>query len=70
LAQVALLTPEGNDCDTPAASRGSGGTSSTNFGNAAELATMLRSHGLEVEFSKYFFGCATGVSGRKPGPGS
>src|SRR5882757_10346462 len=29
------------------------GTYSTNFGNAAQLAAMLRNHGLEVEFSKY-----------------
>lgn len=42
------------------------GTYSTNFGNAAELAAMLRGQGLEVSFSKYFFGCATGVAGRKP----
>jgi hypothetical protein len=28
----------------------------------------LRNHGLEVEFSKYFFGCATGVAGRKLAP--
>src|SRR3954469_15398895 len=41
------------------------GTYSTNFGSAAEVAAMLRRHGLEVEFSRYFFGCATGVSGRK-----
>jgi len=41
------------------------GTYSTNFGSAAEFAAMLRSHGLEVQFSKYFFGCATGVAGRK-----
>jgi demethylmenaquinone methyltransferase/2-methoxy-6-polyprenyl-1,4-benzoquinol methylase len=44
------------------------GTYSTNFGNAAEVATMLRDQGLEVEFSKYFFGCATGVAGRKIRP--
>ena len=44
------------------------GTYSTNFGSAAELAAMLRGHGLEVKFSKYFFGCATGVAGRKIGP--
>lgn len=44
------------------------GTYSTNFGSAAEIAAMLRSHGLEVEFSKYFFGCATGVAGRKITP--
>ena len=42
------------------------GTYSTNFGNAAELAAMLRGHGLEVEYTKYFFGCATGVAGRRP----
>lgn len=42
------------------------GTYSTNFGNAAAIAAMLRGHGLEVEFKKYFFGCATGVAGRKP----
>jgi ubiquinone/menaquinone biosynthesis C-methylase UbiE len=42
------------------------GTYSTNFGSAAGLAAMLRGHGLEVEFTKYFFGCATGVAGRRP----
>ena len=44
------------------------GTYSTNFGSAAEIAAMLGSHGLEVKFSKYFFGCATGVAGRKIAP--
>lgn len=43
------------------------GTYSTNFGDAAQLAAMLREQGLEVQFSKYFFGCATGVAGRKIG---
>jgi demethylmenaquinone methyltransferase/2-methoxy-6-polyprenyl-1,4-benzoquinol methylase len=42
------------------------GVYSTNFGNAENIAILLRSHGLEVEFSRYFFGCATGVAGRKP----
>lgn len=42
------------------------GTYSTNFGSAAGLEKMLRSHGLEVEYTRYFFGCATGVAGRKP----
>src|SRR5438132_10651436 len=46
------------------------GTYSTNFGSSAELANILRGHGLEVEYSKYFFGCATGVAGRKIGPSS
>jgi hypothetical protein len=27
---------------------------------------MLRGEGLEVEYTKYFFGCATGVAGRRP----
>jgi ubiquinone/menaquinone biosynthesis C-methylase UbiE len=44
------------------------GTYSTNFGNAAQLAAMLRDQGLEVAFTKYFFGCATSVAGRKAGP--
>jgi ubiquinone/menaquinone biosynthesis C-methylase UbiE len=44
------------------------GTYSTNFGDAAALAAMLCEHGLEVEFSTYVFGCATGVSGRKIRP--
>ena len=42
------------------------GTYSTNFGDASGIAAMLRAEGLEVEFRHYFFGCATGVSGRKP----
>ena len=42
------------------------GTYSTNFGNAAEFAEMLRAQGLEVRFTRYFFGCATGVSGSRP----
>jgi ubiquinone/menaquinone biosynthesis C-methylase UbiE len=45
------------------------GTYSTNFGDAAQIAKMLRDHGLEVKFSRYFFGCATGVAGRKPAGG-
>ncbi len=45
------------------------GTYSTNFGSAAELAAMLRGQGLEVEYTKYFFGCATGVAGRRPARG-
>ena len=42
------------------------GTYSTNFGDAAALAGMLRGQGLEVEYRRFFFGCATGVCGRKP----
>lgn len=43
------------------------GTYCTNFGDAAAFGEMLRAQGLEVSFKRYFFGCATGVSGRKPG---
>lgn len=43
------------------------GTYTSNFGDARAFAEMLRARGLEVEFRRYFFGCATGVSGRKPG---
>lgn len=46
------------------------GTYSTNFGNAQQFARMLRNEGLEVRYSRYFFGCATGVSGIKPLDGS
>jgi ubiquinone/menaquinone biosynthesis C-methylase UbiE len=36
------------------------------FSDPSGLARMLREAGLEVESRKYFFGCATGISGRKP----
>lgn len=42
------------------------GTYSTNFGDASGMAAALRDSGLEVCYHRYFFGCATGVSGRKP----
>lgn len=42
------------------------GTYSTAFGDASRFAEMLRAEGLEVEFRKCFFGCATLVAGRKP----
>lgn len=42
------------------------GTYSTNFGNAEAFAEMLRENGLRTEYRKFFFGCASGVSGRKP----
>jgi demethylmenaquinone methyltransferase/2-methoxy-6-polyprenyl-1,4-benzoquinol methylase len=42
------------------------GTYSTNFGDASAFAGMLRAQGLEVEFRRFFFGCATGVAGRRP----
>lgn len=42
------------------------GTYCSNFGDAESFAGMLREEGLEVSFTRYFFGCATGVSGRRP----
>jgi ubiquinone/menaquinone biosynthesis C-methylase UbiE len=42
------------------------GIYSSRFGSAVEVAGLLRAQGLEVEFRRYFFGCATGVVGRKP----
>jgi ubiquinone/menaquinone biosynthesis C-methylase UbiE len=41
------------------------GIYSENFGSAAAFAGLLRAQGLQVEFHRFFFGCATGVSGRK-----
>ena len=37
-----------------------------NFGDASAFAGMLEAEGLEVSFRPYFFGCASGVAGRKP----
>jgi demethylmenaquinone methyltransferase/2-methoxy-6-polyprenyl-1,4-benzoquinol methylase len=45
------------------------GTYSTNFGDARAFAEMLRGEGLEVEYRRFFFGCASGVFGRKPSAG-
>lgn len=42
------------------------GTYTDNFGDIGAFAEMLRQEGLDVEQRAYFFGCATGVSGRKP----
>jgi ubiquinone/menaquinone biosynthesis C-methylase UbiE len=42
------------------------GTYSTNFGDASAFAEMLRAEGLQVEYRRLFFGCATAVAGRKP----
>ena len=41
------------------------GTYSTNFGDASAFAEMLRAEGLQVEYRRLFFGCATVVAGRK-----
>ncbi len=42
------------------------GQYSTNFGDASRFAKMLSNHGLEAVYKPYFYGCATGVAGRKP----
>jgi len=42
------------------------GVYTTNFGDAAEIARMLRAEGLDTQFRRYFFGCATGIAGHKP----
>jgi demethylmenaquinone methyltransferase/2-methoxy-6-polyprenyl-1,4-benzoquinol methylase len=42
------------------------GTYSTNFGDAQEFVGMLCEQGLEAEFRKAFFGCATIACGFKP----
>lgn len=44
------------------------GAYSTRFGDASAFAAMLRREGLEVKYRRFFFGCASGVAGRKPGP--
>lgn len=46
------------------------GTYCSDFGDASRFGEMLRAEGLDVAFRRYFFGCATGVSGRKPLSGS
>ncbi|HVY85362.1 MAG TPA: class I SAM-dependent methyltransferase [Caulobacterales bacterium] len=38
----------------------------TNFGDCGGFAKALRAHGLDAREQRYFYGCATGVSGRKP----
>lgn len=38
---------------------------SKNFGDARGILEALQATGLEVEYRRYFFGCATGVVGRK-----
>lgn len=45
------------------------GAYSTNFGDASAFAAMLEAEGLEVEFRRFFFGCATSVQGRRPHDG-
>jgi len=42
------------------------GVYTRNFGDCRFIAQCLAEEGLEVEFKVFFFGCATGVTGRKP----
>ena len=42
------------------------GQYSRNFGDARDFAGMLSDAGLDADFRKFFFGCATGVCGSKP----
>lgn len=42
------------------------GAYTDNFGDASGVAEMLAEAGLEVTYRRFFFGCATAVSGRKP----
>lgn len=42
------------------------GTYCTAFRDASGFADLLRAKGLDVAYSRYFFGCATGVAGTKP----
>jgi ubiquinone/menaquinone biosynthesis C-methylase UbiE len=38
------------------------------FGDCRHFADCLRRAGLDARFTRYFFGCASGVSGRRPDP--
>lgn len=42
------------------------GQYSTRFGNASQFAQMLEGEGLTADYRKFFFGCATGVCGKRP----
>ena len=42
------------------------GTYTRNFGDCRHLTRCLEREGLDVRYRRHFFGCATGVSGRKP----
>ena len=41
------------------------GTYSTNFGNASQFAEMLEREGLQADYRRFFYGCASGVCGEK-----
>jgi demethylmenaquinone methyltransferase/2-methoxy-6-polyprenyl-1,4-benzoquinol methylase len=38
------------------------------FGDCRMLERELAAHGLDVKFTRYFYGCATGISGAKGHP--
>jgi ubiquinone/menaquinone biosynthesis C-methylase UbiE len=40
------------------------------FLNCRQAERLFRQAGLEVQYHSYFFGCATGISGRRPAQGS
>jgi len=42
------------------------GVYTRHFGDCSYFARCLAEEGLEVQFEAFFFGCATGVAGRKP----
>ena len=42
------------------------GVYTRHFGDCRQFARYLAEEGMDVEFKVYFFGCATGVTGRKP----
>lgn len=42
------------------------GVYTESFGNCERMAEYLRAVGLHVEYKQFFFGCATGITGRKP----
>lgn len=37
----------------------------SNFGDCKKFSTFLQANGLQIEYKEYFFGCATGVKGKK-----
>ena len=44
------------------------GVYTRHFGDCRHFADCLSEAGLEVRFMSDFFGCATGVAARRPGP--
>jgi len=42
------------------------GVYTTRFGNCERVAEYFRDAGLDVEVNQFFFGCATGIAGKRP----